>query len=170
MKIKGSQMTTARIFVVGLVLVAAAVGSVAPVQAQGDQYMELLRQDLKTTKTAAMTEAMTLTTEQGDVFWPIYREYLTKLAVIGDKRIANIKDFAEHYENMTGEKASEITKKWFGNQKDRLSLLEKTAKKVAKEIDPITAARFLQIENALNMIIDLQLADELPLFVHGVEE
>jgi len=60
---------SAAILVVGLALFAAAV----PVQAQGEQYLELIRQDLKTAKTAYMTEGMALTTEQGNVFWPIYR-------------------------------------------------------------------------------------------------
>jgi len=145
---------SAAILVVGLALFAAAV----PVQAQGEQYLELIRQDLKTAKTAYMTEGMALTTEQGNVFWPIYREYQTDLAKIGDRRIANIK------------KASEIMKNAFKSKKDALSLLEKTAKKVSKEVDPVTAARFIQVENTLNLLIDLQLAGEIPLFKTGTEE
>jgi hypothetical protein len=157
---------SAAILVVGLALFAAAV----PVQAQGEQYLELIRQDLQSAKTAYMTQGMALTTEQGDVFWPIYREYQNDLAKIGDRRIANIKDYAEHYEAMTGEKASEIMKKAFKSKKDALSLLEKTAKKVSKEVDPVTAARFIQVENTLNLLINLQLADEIPLFKTGTEE
>ena len=157
---------SAAVLVVGLALFAA----VAPVQAQGEQYLELIRQDLKTAKTAYMTEGMALTTEQGNVFWPIYREYQTDLAKIGDRRIANIKDYAEHYEALTGEKASEIIKNSFKSRKDALSLLEKTAKKVSKEVDPVTAARFVQVENTLNLLIDLQLAGEIPLFKTGTEE
>lgn len=155
--------------VVGLVLFAGVFAAAVPAQAQAqnEQYMELLRQDLRSGKVEVMTEAMALTDEQGEVFWPIYREYQTKLSTIGDKRIAMIKDYAENYENMTDEKAGDIVKNWFGQQKDRLSLLEKTAKKVAKATDSVVAARFLQVENAVNMLIDLQIASELPLFVEG---
>jgi hypothetical protein len=151
--------------VVGLVLFAAVV----PAQAgdQNEQYLELMRQDLRTNKMAVMTEAMALTDAQGEVFWPIYREYQTKLSVIGDKRIAMIKDYAEHYENMTDEKAGSLVKNWFGQQKERLSLLEKTSKKIAKATDSVTAARFIQVENAVDMLIDLQVASELPLFTPG---
>ena len=156
---------SAALLVVALALVATAV----PAQAQGEQYLELIRQDLKTSKIAYMTEGMQLTPEQGDVFWPIYREYQNDLSKIGDRRIANIKDYAEHFENMTAEKASEILKSSFKNRKDALSLLEKSAKKVSKELDPITAARFIQVENTLNLLIDLQLAGEIPLFEHPVE-
>ncbi|MCK9997262.1 MAG: hypothetical protein KAH56_13385, partial [Candidatus Krumholzibacteria bacterium] len=166
---KRMTIRSATTLIVGLVLFASVFAAAVPAQAQtqNEQYMELLRQDLRTGKMEVMTEAMALTDEQGAVFWPIYREYQTKLSVIGDKRIAMIKEYAENYENMTGEKASELMKVWFGQQKDRLSLLEKTAKKVAKDVDPVTAARFIQVENAVNMLIDLQIASELPLFTPG---
>lgn len=153
------------LLVVGLVVCTNAV----PAQAQGEQYLELIRQDLKTAKIAYMTEGMELTPEQGDVFWPIYREYQNDLSKIGDRRVAAIKDYAEHFDKMTAEKASEIIKGSFKNQKDALSLLEKTAKKVSKELDPITAARFIQVERTLNLLIDLQLAGEIPLFEKPVE-
>jgi len=58
----------------------------------------------------------------------------------------------------------------FKSKKDALSLLEKTAKKVSKDVDPVTAARFIQVENTLNLLIDLQLAGEIPLFKTGTEE
>ena len=153
------------VVMVGLALLAVA----ADAQAQGEQYLELIRQDLKATKTAYMTEGMQLTTEQGDVFWPLYREYQGELAKIGDRRIANIKDYAAHFEAMTGEKAAEILKKSFKNRKDELGLLEKYSKKVSKALDPVTAARFVQVENTLNLLIDLQLAGEIPLFEHPAE-
>jgi hypothetical protein len=156
--------------ILGLFLMAGMLTAAGPAQADTDQYLELMRQDLQTTKTAYMTAGMQLTSEQGDVFWPIYREYQTKLSEIGDRRIANIKDYAEHFEAMTGDKASEIMKNSFKQRKDFLSLLEKTAKKIAKELDPVTAARFVQVENTLNLLIDLQLAGEIPLFEHPIEE
>lgn len=148
------------VLVVGLVLIASAV----PAMAQGEQYLELIRQDLTTAKTAYMTEGMQLTTEQGDVFWPLYREYQGELSKLGDRRIANIKDYADHFEAMTDDKAEEILKNSFKNQKDALKLLENYSKKVSKALDPVTAARFAQVENTLNLLINLQLAGEIPLF------
>lgn len=158
------------ICVLGLALLAGLVTVPSVAQADGEQYLELMRQDLQTTKTAYMTEGMQLTAAQGEIFWPIYREYQNSLSKIGDSRIANIKDYAAHFENMTPDKASDILKVSFKNRKAALGLLEKASKKVAKEIDPITAARFAQVENTLNLLIDLQLAGEIPLFEAAVEE
>lgn len=155
---------------IGLALIAGALALPAASSAQGEQYLEMIRQDLQATKTAYMTEGMQLTEEQGEIFWPIYREYSTKLGGIGDRRIANIKDYAAHYEKMTGEKATEIMKNSFKSRKAYIDLLEKTAKRVSKELDPVMAARFVQVENTLNLLIDLQLAGEIPLFAHPVEK
>ncbi|MDX2475097.1 MAG: hypothetical protein QNL91_15485 [Candidatus Krumholzibacteria bacterium] len=150
--------------VFGFVLLAGLFAAVAPVQAEGDQYLELMRQDMRTEKTALMTVGMDMTSEQGEIFWPIYRNYQNELTKIGDRRIALIKSYAENYETMTGEKADELMKEWFKQQDSRLKLLKSAAKKISKDVDPITAARFVQVENSLNMIIDLQVANELPLF------
>ncbi len=169
MNCKRMTVHSATTLLVGLFLVVGVLAAAGPTQAQtqNEQYMELMRQDLRTNKLAVMTEAMALTDEQGEVFWPIYREYQVKYMEIGDKRIAMIKDFAANYENMTGDKASELMKIWFSQKKDQLSLLEKTSKKIAKATAPVTAARFIQIENAVNMLVDLQIASELPLFTPG---
>ncbi len=167
-----AKLVTTRSFiaaVVALTVIVAALVPAAPVYAGGEKYLEMIRQDLRTTKMAYMTEGMDLTAEQGEVFWPIYREYLTSLSEIGDRRIANIKDYAEHFEAMTGDKASEIMKNSFKNKKDYYSLLEKTSKKVAKELDPVMAGRFVQVENTLNLLIDLQLASEIPLFEDAID-
>ena len=152
------------ILVLGLVALMAVS---AQAQDQNEKYIELMRQDLKTNVTAVMTEGMALTDAQGEIFWPIYRDHQSQETAIGDRRIALIKEYAENWENMTQEKAEEILKASFKIQKDRLSLLEKTAKKIAKELDPITAARFVQVERALSMIIDIQVAAEIPLFEAG---
>ena len=56
-----------------------------------EQYLELLRSDLKKEKVAILTEAMEFTPSQSETFWPIYREYDLKLSKIGDRRIAAIK-------------------------------------------------------------------------------
>lgn len=149
--------------VLGLVLAIGALMPVTEAAAQNEQFMELLRKDLQTDKIALMTAALELTDPQGEVFWPIYREYQLELSKIGDAKIAQIKDYAANYENMSAEKASELVKISFDLQEKQLKLMKKTHKKVSKEIDPIVAARFTQVENQLLMLINLQVASEMPL-------
>lgn len=150
-----------------LALAASVASSAAAQQAQpaptAQQYLELLRQDLKTTKVAVLTEAMHLTPAESDKFWPAYREYDVALAKIYDNRLAIIKDYAKAYATMTDETAKALIERSFKNERARADLRQKTFASMSKTLSPVVAARFIQIENQLGMLIDLQIASELPL-------
>lgn len=150
------------------VLCLAAVFSAGLAQAQGEPYLELLRSDVQADKIAIMTEGMMLTAEQGDVFWPMYRDFQLEMSKLGDRRIAGIKLYAENYDAMTDDVASQISKEWFTIQADRLKLLKDTHGKVAKSLGQGVAARFVQLENAVQMLIDVQITTGMPIFPDSV--
>ena len=138
-----------------------------PAFGQIDSYVELLRSDIRTQKQAVLAEVMQFSDEQAAVFWPIYREYDLELSKIGDQRLALIKDFAANYETMTDEKAKEIADRSFKLEEDRVKLRRKYFETVQKGLDPIIAAKFVQVERAIDALIDVQLAAELPLMKRG---
>lgn len=153
----------------GLAAVALAVASAAPAAAQvtegpqTNKYLELLRQDLRTQKTALVTEAMDLTDAQATAFWPIYDDYSREMREVWDGRIANMKLFAENYERMTNDMAKQLADRAFKLDEQRGKILKKYYGKCEKAIGPMLAARFVQIEAALYDLVSLQLAAELPL-------
>ena len=131
--------------------------------ANADKYQELLRSDLRTQKVALITKALDLTKSDSDKFWPIYREYDQKLAKINDARIANIKAYAENYDAMTNDNAAGLVKTALKNNRDRFDLQKKYYEKFAKAVSTVIAARFLQVEQVVNSLLDLQIGLELPL-------
>ena len=128
-----------------------------------DDYVNLLRSDLKTEKSKLITETMDFTEVEATKFWPIYNEYSLKLNKIGDKRIAFIKDFAANYDNMTDTKADAIMEEAFDFQEDRTDLLEDLYKDLEKVLGATKAAKLVQLENMINILIDLEVNSELPL-------
>ncbi len=144
---------------------AVIAGLLAPSEAaaQGEQYLELLRTDIRTKKVAIITEVMQFADEEGTAFWPIYREYDLELSKLGDRRVALIKMYAENYEAMTDEASKTLADDWFKLQEDRLKLNKKYYKEVEKVLGSNTAARFTQLENQIGLLIDIQLASEMPL-------
>jgi len=128
-----------------------------------ESYLELLRSDLRTQKVAIVTVNMELTDAQGQVFWPIYRKYDAELTTLNDERIAVIKDYAANFDKMTDAKADALTKQVFSFLGKRLKLQEKYYGEFAKALNPVLAAKFMQIERQLNAIVDLQIANEIPL-------
>ncbi|MCP4273899.1 MAG: hypothetical protein GY781_18405, partial [Gammaproteobacteria bacterium] len=112
---------------------------------------------------SVITESMQLTEKGASAFWPIHREYEIELSRIVDDRIDLIKDYAENHDNLTNEKAKELAGKVFALEKRRTKLKKKYFKKFEKALSAIVAARFIQVENQINLLIDLQIASELPL-------
>ena len=128
-----------------------------------ESYFGLLRQDLATKKVALITEVMQFTDKESEVFWPLYREFDFENAKLGDEMLKLIKDYAAHFENITDEKAVELMNKNFDLQKKGLDLKRDYLKKFSKIIAPARAVKFMQVMNQIEMILDLQIASQLPL-------
>jgi hypothetical protein len=125
-------------------------------------YIELLRTDVKKAKAQLMGEVMELDADQAATFWPIYKEFETELSSIGDQIAALIMEYAANYEKMTGAAADQLAGKILDIEQQRTVLKKKYYQRVKEAIDPITAARFLQVENQLERLIDLQITAQLP--------
>jgi hypothetical protein len=125
-------------------------------------YMELLRTDVRKQKTDILGQMMQFDTDEAAKFWPIYNEYNAELTKIGDSRLAMIKKYAENYENMTDAVADELIQTATRNEQQRHDLKVKYYGRMKGALGAIAAARFLQVENQLLMLIDLQIASSLP--------
>jgi len=138
---------------------------VAPVAMADDvaKYMELLRSDLRNSKTELLTEALEMNDAESQKFWPIQREYETELSKLGDQRVQLIKDYAASYDSLTKDMSKKLMDRAFKLESSRLSLLKKYADKVSKSVSPAIAARFAQVEAIVNSLIDLQIRAETPL-------
>ena len=138
--------------------------SLAHVFAQdADSYLEVLKSEIKTDKKAIITETMGFTEKESQAFWPIYNEFEYELDKLANKRIANIKDFAANYDSLSDKKADELLMNSFSYLEDRLSLNKKYYKKFAEALTPTVAAKYMQLENQIQLILDLSIAANLPL-------
>src|SRR5258705_10928581 len=98
----------------GLLTVAVTLGTLsalaqAPADANTgrpvtDDDIAVLRQDVQEDKTEIITRNMQFTEVQSKVFWPVYRNYAHDQQVIGDHRVALIKDYAANYDTMDDDK------------------------------------------------------------------
>ena len=146
-----------------LALIAFCSLSAAAAPAFSQDATELLRADLRASKTAIITQVMGLDGPQSDLFWPIYREYEAELITLNDEMLAMIKDYAANYGNMTDAVAKDLLKRGFAVRDNRTKLLKKYSGKVQKSLSPMVAARWVQAEHAIQAAIDLQVAEQLPL-------
>jgi hypothetical protein len=130
-------------------------------------YLELTRSVLQTEKKAAVIEAMQFTDKEAENFWPLYEEYNAKLYKVQNLRIKVIKDFAENFDTMTDEKADNLWKNFIKFKEDLLDLQENYYGKFKKILPAAKVVRYFQLENKIEMLINANIALEIPLLEEG---
>jgi flagellar biosynthesis chaperone FliJ len=125
-------------------------------------YIKLLREDVNKEKSQIVAEVMQFDASDAAIFWPIYKDFQGDLAKVGDQIVDLVKTYVTNYGSMTNEVADSLANKLLDIEQQRNELKRKYYERFKAALDPITAARFLQVENQLERVIDLQIASQLP--------
>ena len=159
-------------FFCGLVLFAAllAAGSVSYAQtsnanAEIDKDIKLLRKDIRSEKKQLIALNLVLTDTEATKFWPIYDKYVAELKKIYDVRIELIKEYADNYDKMTDAMAASLNSRSAAVDQSIVALRQKYIPLVAKVLPGKKSALFFQIDKRLGLLVDLQIASELPLVI-----
>ena len=157
----------------GWATVAFALVAVSPCRAQDNQgyaatqanphdAIELTRADVQKKRQEIVQQVMEFTPQESEKFWPVYREYQTDAAKLGDQRVALIETYMSNAANMTDTQAKEMLDKWFKLRQGQLNLQKKYVGKFNKVLTPVRVARLYQIENALDAVISANLQANMP--------
>ncbi len=128
-----------------------------------NDLVEVVRSDVRTEKQAIVLANLGLTEQQSAAFSPVYDQYSAAMKTVWDKKIQLIKDYAGSYSSMTDETAKSLLSRSNALEKEAMNLRGTYEKKMMKVLPATTVARWAQIENRLGKLIDLQIADEIPL-------
>ena len=88
-------------------------------------------------------------------FWPLYREYSNKQQVLGDQRVSAIKDYAAQYDTLSDAQADGLMARMLKFDKSRTDLRAEYYPKFKKAIGAKQAAKFIQVDNRLTLLVDL---------------
>ena len=128
-----------------------------------DQDIALLRADIRSQRKQLIAANLKLTDTEATKFWPIYDQYTSELVKINDEKYALIKLYAENWGTMTDQQASGYITRWLNVDMQVSQLRAKYAPIVGQVLPGKTAATFFQLDRRLQMMIDLQLASQIPL-------
>jgi len=142
---------------------AWAQGPSTPTTTSNDAYIELFRSDVRKQAASLVGQGMQLSADEAVAFWPIYKKYEGEYTKLGDDKVALIKDFAASYNQMTDAKAAELVNRVFDLQDRSTQLKKKYYQEFAKVLPPVKAARWVQVQNQIERLIDLQVTAQLPL-------
>ena len=129
-----------------------------------DTYLELLKSDIKNKKKTVVAVAMNLNELQEEKFWPVYNEFEAEWDKLTNVRVGIIKEYAANIETLTDEVADDLVQKSYDLEEDKLDVEKKYYEKVKDQLGAKQAGKFIQVVSRLNMLINIQIAAELPLF------
>jgi len=149
-------------------LASAVVAAPAPDHHQGEeqdieQLIELTRKDVRAEKADIVAKTMELNTEEAALFWPVYKEYEAELTVLGDERLAIIKDYAANVDTLTDEKAKNLITRSIMLEGKEHALKTRYLDRFLAVLPAKVVARFFQVEARINNLIDLELSSQIPL-------
>ena len=127
------------------------------------QDLDLLRKDLRSQKKQLIAANLKLTDAEATKFWPVYDQYTAELMKINDKKYALIQDYADHWGTMTDEQALMFLRQWLDVDIAATQLRQKYVPAVSQVLNGRSTATFFQLDRRISMMIDLQLASQIPL-------
>ena len=154
--------------VVGFACVVCLFQTVEPAPARGagdgmsESDFELMRSDIRTKKAALIADRMKFTDREASAFWPVYRQYEADLAAINDKKVSIMKDYMSRHQSLNDKEAKQLAEDVFDVDQKTLDLRTKCFGALEKLLPGKTIVRWLQLERRLQLMVDAQLAKELP--------
>jgi hypothetical protein len=130
--------------------------------AVSESDFELMRSDIRTKKAALIADRMKFTDREAAAFWPVYRQYEADLAAINDKKVSIMKDYVSRHDALTDQQAKQLAEDVFDVDQKTLDLRAKCFGALEKAMPARTIVRWLQIERRLQLLVDAQLAKNLP--------
>jgi hypothetical protein len=124
---------------------------------------QLLLSQIQADKAAVVLRSLQLTDQEMRGFSPIYDEYQKERKAIGERQLATLNKFASNYGSMTEDAAGDILKEWFKIQEEKTDLVKKYAKRLDRVLPKTKVLRFVQVENKLETLLDVQAARAIPL-------
>lgn len=128
-----------------------------------DTDIQLLRTNIQLGKEDIIAHTMQFTDAESAAFWPVYRDYARDQQTIGDERVQLIKDYAKDYDSMNDDNARDMVQRLMNIEDKTLNLREDYWPKFMKALGAKRAAKFYQIDNRLSLLVNFQLASEIPL-------
>ncbi|OXA76437.1 hypothetical protein SAMN05444397_11345 [Flavobacterium aquidurense] len=152
-----------------LIVLAITAGGYAQTSSSLADDVAVIQSIYGKSKADLVKQYMNLTEPQASAFQKIYDEYETQRKALGQKKMQLIKDYADSYDNLDDTKAAELTDSNLKNNLDSDKLLSKTYSKVKKAVGGRNAAKFVQLEQYLQVTIRGEIQDSIP-FIDEIDK
>lgn len=124
---------------------------------------ELIRNKFKSEKRSIVEEFLKLGKDDAKKFWPVYDEYEKERFEIALRRIKLIESYVDNFEKLDDASTNALVEESASIQKNEVVLREKYYGLLKKSVSTAIAARFYQVEDAINVAVRMGLYEDLPM-------
>ena len=152
-----------------VVVLAAHAGAQAAKPSAGDAAtdaaIEQLRKDARADVNTIITASMKFTPDEASKFWALYKPYEQTRKAIGDEKVGLIKAYATSYNAgpVNDERAKELMTRAIGIEEKSLAAKRGFMQELQKSFPGKTVARFYMVQNRIDLLTALELAEGIPL-------
>jgi len=150
-------------FLIVLVALLAVFIVSSMAQEKPADNMQIIREKIQTDEKLLIAENMNLTESEAKVFWPVYENYQKDQGKLVYKTIKLIENYAANYQTMTEEAAKELINGYLAIETERLKLMKSFLPKFRKVLPEKKVARYYQIENKIDAVVNYEMAKNIPL-------
>ncbi len=128
-----------------------------------NDYIEALRQDVRTNKRDLISWNMELTTKESAAFWPVYRKYEYDLSSVNNEMVSLVTEYATKGGMLSDDDAGQMLRRRFDLEQRRLDVKKRYVGEFRSVLPGHKVARFYQLDRAIDMLIDIAVMSEIPL-------
>ncbi len=149
-------------FAVVLTGLLVVPGRQTTAQTEGDA-IAVARSVIKADRLAVVRQAMQLTEEESQAFWPLYQRYRAEMDKVADRLVILVKEYAKSYPEVPDDRAKQMLKDFTRLEKQLLATRADYLKKFGRVLSAPKNLRFAQVESRLDLALRLELAAGIPL-------
>jgi hypothetical protein len=125
--------------------------------------VELTRAAIQVRRQALVAAAMDLEGREAESFWPLYRDYRVDMAKVNDRYVKLLVAYLEAYDSLTDEAAGRLVDEYLGIERARNGIKAAYVPRFSKIMPVKKVARFFQVDNKLDAVIQAEMAQMIPL-------
>jgi hypothetical protein len=146
-----------------LVVLPAQAQQAMPTDQQISEAVALTRAGMASDRKQIIAANMGMTGDEAAKFWPVYDEYQKAIMKASDRRVAAILKYAKNQQTMTDALATELIQEAMKSDLERIQTRQAWAPKFAAVLPGKKVARFFQLENKIDALVSVSMAEEIPL-------
>lgn len=143
-------------------MLAFAVWANAGAQSATPDEVAMIQDIYGKSKLEVVKEYLNLPDVQTAAFQEVYDKYELERKALGKSKIEIFDQYAKNYATLSESKATELTEANLKNNLDMEKLLSKIHGRMKKAIGGINAAKFVQLEQYLQVTIRAEIQDAIP--------